>query len=200
MHFKLICITDRQVCGGPLVERVAELARHGLRAVQLREKDLADAEYRALLEKIIHACGPAKPDIFINSRVEIAREFAAHLHLPEGANVAAAREALPNKLISAAVHSIEAARAAERTGADLLIAAPIFAPVSKHADETLGLDGLRAVCAAVKIPVFALGGVTPENAGGCLQSGAAGVACVGALMRGNAKRTLKEFQLVLGRL
>lgn len=105
------------------------------------------------------------------------------VHLPEGAGaIAAARaHAGASMLISRAVHSVEAARAAEREGADVVQAGTLFPTASKPGVATLGVDGLRAICEAVRIPVIAIGGITAQNAASAIGAGAAGIAVIGAI-------------------
>ncbi len=81
--------------------------------------------------------------------------------------------------IGVSCHSLDAARAAERGGADYIFFGPVFATPSKAAfGPPQGLERLREVCAAVEIPVLAIGGVNFENARACLDAGAAGVAAI----------------------
>ena len=85
-------------------------------------------------------------------------------------------------MIGRSAHSIEAAIKAARIGADYLIAGTIFASHSHPAVAPAGLEFLRDVCAAVDIPVIAIGGITPVNAGDCIRAGAAGVAVMSPIM------------------
>jgi thiamine-phosphate diphosphorylase len=79
------------------------------------------------------------------------------------------------------VHSVEAARDAERDGASLLIAGTVFASASHPGGETIGSDGLREICAAVRVPVLGIGGITAANAGDVIRAGASGVAVISAI-------------------
>ena len=72
---------------------------------------------------------------------------------------------------------MDEARAAQLAGADFAVAAPVFDPLSKPAyRRPLGIEVLRRICLAVKLPVFALGGVTWQNAAECIAANAAGIA------------------------
>jgi thiamine-phosphate pyrophosphorylase len=77
--------------------------------------------------------------------------------------------------LSASVHSVEEARAAEAMGARFLVAGHIFATGSKPGLPPRGLDFLRELCDNVRIPVFAIGGISMQNAQQCLDAGAAGI-------------------------
>jgi thiamine-phosphate pyrophosphorylase len=82
-------------------------------------------------------------------------------------------------LIGASCHSPEAAKEAERGGADYLFFGPVFATPSKAAyGAPQGLDRLSEVCGAVTLPVLAIGGITQENAAACLSAGASGIAAI----------------------
>ncbi len=81
--------------------------------------------------------------------------------------------------IGVSCHSIEAARAAERGGADYIFFGPVFPTPSKASfGAPQGIERLREVCATVNIPVLAIGGVTLENAASCVETGAAGIAAI----------------------
>ena len=84
----------------------------------------------------------------------------------------------PGFLLGVSCHSPEEVRTAEQEGADYVIFGPVFAPLSKPAQSPpAGLSGLsRAVAAAAKIPVLALGGITRARIAQCIEAGAAGVA------------------------
>ncbi len=122
------------------------------------------------------------------------RAGARHIHLPEqSAPVGVVRfRAGSGARIGKSVHSVAAAQQAERDGADYLVAGTIFASSSHPEIEPAGLDFLRQVCAAVAIPVLAIGGVTPENLGDCMEAGAAGVAVLSPIMRADDPRAVAQ--------
>jgi thiamine-phosphate pyrophosphorylase len=114
----------------------------------------------------------------VNDDVEAAIELAADgVHLGQsdpGAETARAA----GLLLGRSVSTLEQALAAE---ADYLGAGPVWETPSKYdADPPLGLDGLREICAAVDLPVIAIGGIDAANAGSCIRAGAAGVAVMRA--------------------
>jgi thiamine-phosphate pyrophosphorylase len=82
-------------------------------------------------------------------------------------------------LVGRSCHSLQEARAAESDGASYIIFGPVFATPSKaQYGAPLGLERLAEVCAAVRTPVLAIGGITAGNAGECRRAGAAGIAAV----------------------
>jgi thiamine-phosphate pyrophosphorylase len=154
--------------------------------IQIREKDM---EGRALVELArftVKEASAASARVLINDRLDVALAAnAAGVHLGEESlpvEVVAAwrREAgRPDFMIGVSTHSLEAARAAERGGADYVFFGPVFATPSKaEYGAPQGIERLREVCAAVAIPVLAIGGVTYENMFACLEAGAAGVAAI----------------------
>ena len=114
----------------------------------------------------------------VNDDVEAALELGADgVHLGQtDSGAAAAQEA--GLIVGRSVSNLQQALAAE---GDYLGAGPVWATPSKRdADPALGLDGLRAICGAVSIPVVAIGGIDASNARDCIRAGAAGVAVIRA--------------------
>jgi len=114
----------------------------------------------------------------VNDDVEAALVLGADgVHLGQDDTGAEAARAA-GLLLGRSVATLEQALAAE---ADYLGAGPVWeTPSKRDADPALGLDGLRAICAAVEIPVIAIGGIDASNAGSCIRAGAAGVAVIRA--------------------
>jgi len=149
--------------------------------VQIREKDLAARDLFELVRNVLAQPNPRGVKILVNTRVDVALAAGASgAHLPSGSPAPLAWRALtpPGFLLGVSCHSPEEVRVAAGEGADYVIFGPVFPPLSKPAQLTpVGLGGLaRAVTAAAKIPVLALGGVTRANAAACVEAGAAGIA------------------------
>ncbi len=158
----------------------------GVDWIQIREKDL---ETRALLELARFAVAESAATItrvLINDRLDIALAAgAAGVHLGEKSlplEAVAEWRRSAGRLgfrIGVSCHSLAEARAAMLGGADYIYFGPVYATPSKAAfGAPQGLERLREVCAAVEIPVLAIGGINFENAGACLAAGAAGVAAI----------------------
>lgn len=171
-------ITDRRSAGGveALLGYVERAVAAGVDAVQVREKDLPARELAALVRRVV-ATGAR---VLVNSRVDVALACGAHgVHLPgESVAPSAWRSITPRGfLVGVSAHSVDEVRRAEAEGADFAVFSPVFPPLSKASyGPAQGLARLAEAARAVRIPVLALGGVTLENEGACLQAGATGVA------------------------
>jgi thiamine-phosphate pyrophosphorylase len=206
VNFRLYLISDRTGCGGrSLPETLAQACRAGVRAVQIREKDLPSGDLLRLVQDVQSALVPYRPALLINDRVDVACiAQAAGVHLPEaGLPPPLARRCLPaGALIGCSTHSAEAARRAEAQGADFLTFGPVFSTPSKAGyGAPQGLEALKAVTQAVRTPVFAIGGVTPERVRACMEAGASGVAVISAILAApDVQAAVRGFAAVLDTL
>jgi thiamine-phosphate pyrophosphorylase len=198
----ILCyVTDRQALSkshqrgarGALLHKIQEAAAAGVDWVQIREKDLSGKECAALTTAAVTRT--ARPltsrqspiRILVNDRLDVALSQAAGgVHLGENSlAVEKARELvdsrIPSKdfLIGVSCHSLEAATAAAKGGANYIFFGPVFATPSKAAyGAPQGLARLAEVCRAVSLPVIAIGGITLDNAAPCLTAGASGIAAI----------------------
>jgi thiamine-phosphate pyrophosphorylase len=165
----------------PSRDREGAVADSGPDWIQIREKDLSARDLFELTRNVLAQPNPRRVKILVNSRIDVALAAGAGgTHLPSGSPAPQAWRAMtpPGFLLGVSCHSPEEVRAAEGEGADYVFFGPVFAPLSKRAQgPPAGLAGLtRAVSAAAKIPVLALGGITRANIAACIEAGAAGVA------------------------
>ena len=181
----LLVISDRRQARRPIVEVAAAAFAAGGRWFSLREKDLPPAERRALLASLVALGRRWDATVGVHDDLDAAiATGAGAVHLPSGADPAAARARLSGVLLGASAHSAAEASALLRAGADYVTVSPIFLTASKPGyGPALGLDGLENVVAQAEGPVIALGGVTAQNAALCLSAGAKGVAVMGEVMR-----------------
>ena len=181
----LVLVTDRARLRGASLDTIASLAvSGGVNIVQLREKDLPGGDlYRTAVE--LHSVLRGRALLLVNERADVALACGGDgVHLPEdGLPIKAVRDiAGESCIIGRSVHSVDAALRAEQDGADYVIAGNIFATSSKPGRPAAGIELVRAVAEAVRVPVIAIGGITPENAGSVIEAGADGVAVIGAIM------------------
>ena len=180
-------ITDRHQCAlTPLTDVVSELLDAGVTAIQLREKDLSETELIRFARLIAELCRNYEAKLFINTSIRVALEVgAAGVHLPANAESVGTVKAQTgdNLYIGCSVHSLDAARRREMEGADFVTYSPIYRTASKPGyGPAVGIACLTDVAEGVKLPVFALGGITPTRVSECLAAGAFGVAVMSGVM------------------
>lgn len=181
---KSICITNRHLVRGDYIEQLKRVAAGGCDAIILREKDLSETEYERLAEAVLSALEPYGTPCILHTYVDVAlRLHVAGIHLPSAVLPDLPEEKKRFRRIGASVHSKEEARAASQAGATYLIAGHVFATDCKRGVPPRGLDFLREVCESVSIPVYAIGGITPDNADSCIAAGAAGVCSMSGYMQ-----------------
>jgi thiamine-phosphate pyrophosphorylase len=176
-----------------LLLKIGTAADAGVDWIQIREKDLSGKDCSSLTREALQRAAKssarktAPPRILVNDRLDVAiSEGAAGVHLGEnGLPLAGAKRLVENRgnrkdfLMGISCHSLEAATAATSGGADYLFYGPIFVTPSKAAfGAPQGLEELAQICRSVSIPIFAIGGITLENAADCLAAGASGIAAI----------------------
>jgi thiamine-phosphate pyrophosphorylase len=179
----LYLVTDRQATRGrDLTSVVAECLDAGLRMVQVREKDLAASELLSLCRSLRDLTRRAGAHLYVNSDVVVAREIHADgVQRPHDRRIL--RADAPGLRIGGSVHALGEALAVEREGADFLVFGPVYDTPSKRAyGPPHGLAPLAKVIESVRIPVYAIGGITPERVREVRATGAAGVAVISAIL------------------
>lgn len=183
----LIVVTDADCGGRDLVDVVRAALRGGAPAIQLRMKDAAARDMVEMAQALLAETRPAGALLFVNDRVDvavIAGADGAHVGQDDLPVAAARRVSPPGFLLGVSAESVELALQAEAEGADYVGVGPVYATGSKaDAGEPIGLGRIAEVAAAVKIPVVGIGGIAIGNARAVVQSGAAGVAVISAVMR-----------------
>ena len=155
----------------------------GARLMQLRLKDASGRDFLAAARAIAELCRKRGAILIVNDRVDIAILADAHgVHLGQTdlPLEAARRIAGPteSKMIGISTHNVEQARAAENGGADYIGFGPMYPGGLRNNAAGLGLDNLRAIRAAVKIPIVAIGGITEARVPEVLAAGADAVAII----------------------
>jgi thiamine-phosphate pyrophosphorylase len=181
----LLVISDRSQARLPLLEVAAAAFKGGCHWFSLREKNLPATERRALLAELVSIGRAYGAAVMAHDDLDaIIAAGAGGVHLPSGADPAAARERLPHGLIGASAHGTAEAAALIGSGADYVTISPVFPTDSKPGyGPALGLNGLAKAVALANGPVVALAGITPANAAACMVVGAAGIAVMGEVMR-----------------
>jgi len=170
IDFPLYLITDRkQVANGHTLYTAVEAAlQGGVKAVQLREKDLPAAELLPLAKELRDLTWSHGALLFINDNIDIALAVKAdgvHLGGHSEATEVIRTKVGEKMLIGVSTHSKEEIERAAKQGADFVTFGPVYATPSKAKyGEPQGLNKLSEACRNSSIPVFALGGITPERA------------------------------------
>lgn len=194
MYERMIAVTNRHLCiGGTerFLEQLDCVAALHPRAIVLREKDLTEDEYIRLAKDVISICRAHGTKLFLHNFVGAAAALDyPYIHLPlsvlRAHNAPSGSSALSRfqlKETGTSVHSPEDAREAVRLGAGYLFAGNIYETDCKKGLPGRGLAFLRQVCSESPVPVYGIGGVTPERLPALIEAGAAG----GCMMSGFMK-------------
>ena len=184
LNFRLYFVTDRkQTVNRSLTDVVHAALDGGVRAVQLREKDLEGRDLYALAEQLRALTARYRAHLLINDRLDVALAVEADgVHLGQHSfAVKDARRLLgAGKLVGVSTHSRQEITAAQ--GADFMVFGPVYYTPSKAAyGEPQGLDRLRAAVVHSTVPVFAIGGIKTERVPEILETGAHGIAMISAI-------------------
>jgi thiamine-phosphate pyrophosphorylase len=214
-------ITDRGAFPGNesarrerLLDKIAEAAHAGVDYIQLREKDLPAGDLESLASEAMHLIRQLRTEnrgvktrLLINSRTDIALAAGADgVHLRSGdisseevraiwkRATGTPADSTGNPTIAVSCHSSEEVARAAADGANFAVFGPVFE--KSGAGSRAVLDRLPVAVAQLQarhtpFPVLALGGITTENAGACLQAGAAGIAAIRLFQGNNIAETLR---------
>lgn len=182
---RLYAVTDRAWVGKlTLPQQVEAALKGGATCVQLREKNIADSSVLAEAREISALCKQYRVPFILNDNVALAAQCGADgVHLgQEDMDPAEARRILgPDAIIGVSAHNVAEAKAAVAAGADYLGCGAMFATTTKTNVTALPKETLRAICAAVGVPVVAIGGISKQNLLSLAHCGEAGVALVSAI-------------------
>ena len=199
-ELRLYAVTDRRAlpAGVTLAQAVEAALDGGVTCLQLREKEASAGEILALARTLLPLCRARRVPLLINDRVDIALAAGADgVHLgQEDLPLPEARALLgPDRILGATAHTVAEALRAQAEGADYLGVGAMFPTGTKTNTIPTSADTLKAICAAVSIPVVAIGGVTAQNLPTLAGTGIAGAAVVSAIFSQSdltaAARTLR---------
>jgi thiamine-phosphate pyrophosphorylase len=188
--FDLYLVTDRtQTRGRDLLWVLKRALEGGVRAVQLREKDLNGKDLSRLADKTRELCDRYQAQLFVNDRIDVALAVdAAGVQLGKTSiPIETARLLLgPRKLIGYSAHSLEESRFAQQSGADFLLFGPVYFTSSKAPyGAPQGLEALKKIVEKVALPVYAIGGIKADSIIDVRRTRAKGVALISAIIGAN---------------
>lgn len=186
--FKVICVTQMSAAGD-FFTQLEKICAAGIDRVILREKELSEAEYKILAEKAAGICGSYGVPLSLHTFVKVARELGCRDIHTSFADFSAGK-GKGFEVAGVSVHSLEEAVYADRTGASYITAGHIFPTDCKKGLPPRGTDFLKEICQSVHIPVYAIGGISPENVHLVKAAGAAGACLMSGLMKADEPETL----------
>jgi thiamine-phosphate pyrophosphorylase len=183
----LYVITDERIGRGRSTEDIVAAAiRGGATMIQLREKAWTAKRLIEVGRRLLAITRPSGVPLIVNDRVDVALAIDA-----DGAHVGQDDLPVPDarrllgsdKIVGTSAATVEEARQAEADGADYVGVGSIYSTASKpDAGAAIGGDALRRIRDAIRIPVVAIGGITPANAAEAIRAGAHGVAVISTVV------------------
>lgn len=181
----LYAVTDRSWLGGAtLYEQVEKALNGGATMIQLREKELCPADFAAEAAEISALCRVRGVPFIVNDNVDIAlRTGADGVHVGQSDMEAGSVRAIlgAGRILGVSAQTVEQAVLAEKRGADYLGVGAVFPTGTKTDASEVSYDTLKEICAAVTIPVVAIGGINAGNAARLAGSGICGISVVSAI-------------------
>lgn len=181
----LICITNRKLCSNNFLDQIEMISSAHPKAIVLREKDLSEKEYEQLARQVMQICQKHGTQCILHSFSNVAIALGAvavHMPLPLLQKMTP-QEKSHFQIIGASCHSLEEAKEAQDLGCTYITAGHIFLTDCKKGLPGRGLPFLEEICKAVRIPVYAIGGISSQNIESVRKTGAAGACIMSGFMR-----------------
>lgn len=181
----LICITNRKLCSNNFSDQIEMIASAHPKAIVLREKDLSEKEYEQLARQVMQICQKHGTQCILHSFSNVATALGAtavHMPLPLLQKMTP-QEKSHFQIIGASCHSLEEAKEAQDLGCTYITAGHIFLTDCKKGLPGRGLPFLEEICKTVRIPVYAIGGISSQNIESVRKTGAAGACIMSGYMR-----------------
>lgn len=186
IDYSIYLVTDHHYLQGrDFLTCVEQALAGGVTLLQLREKTTTPEEFEQLARQVKKLADSYNVPLIINDNVELARAVGAagvHIGQDDWALERARTVLGPEAVIGVSAHTVEEALKAQCGGADYLGVGAVFPTGSKADADVLGLDSLRAICAAVQLPVVGIGGITLANYARVRQQGAVGCAMIAGIL------------------
>jgi len=186
------------------MRKAASLSKCGVKAIQLREKQLQAGELLRLAKDIKKEVNLQKTKIIVNDRIDIAilAGLSGVHSVTKGIPAESIHKFCSSKISGKSVHSLKEALQAEKDGFDYILFGPVFrTPAKVKYGKPQGLKKLNEICSRIKLPVIAVGGINPARAKKCIDAGAYGIAAIRDLFNtSNINAKLSEYKIALGEL
>lgn len=187
IDFNLYLVTDRkETAGRDLLWVLGEALEGGIRAVQLREKDLCGRDLLSLAQQVKQLCDRYRAELFVNDRVDVAMSVGAHVHLTANSIPTEAVRRLVGAAtkLGVSTHQLAEAQAAARAGADFIVFGPVYSTPSKLMyGEPQGVHAFEIVASNVPLPVFGIGGIKTASIPELRAHGARNIALISAILQ-----------------
>lgn len=186
-RLRLVVITSEDLAGpNDVVNVVQQALSAGAPSIQLRAKEATARELTAMVQVLLPSVRAAGSLLFVNDRLDVALAAGADgVHLgPDDLPVRDVRSTVADDfIVGYSTDDPEEAAQAQADGADYLGSGTVYTTTNKSdPGEVIGVEGLRRVVEAVSIPVVGIGGITPDRAEAVAETGASGIAVIGAVM------------------
>lgn len=189
MYEDTIVITNRKLVKGDFGEQIRKVVSLHPYGLILREKDLSDEDYETLFWQVLRICQDESVPCFVHSRFGIATKLSCrNIHFSL-ASLQEHESSLDSfEQVSVSCHSLEDVRSAINHGATQIILGTVFETACKPGMKGKGLSFVREIADYCRlhgdIPVFAIGGITPDNIGLVKEAGARGGCMMSHMMNG----------------
>lgn len=188
--YKLLAITNRHLCNNDFLAQIQDICTLNEKntviksvSIVLREKDLPENDYKDLATRVLEICKKNNTECILHTYYKAARELdCKKIHLPLHILKANTHIYKEFNEVGVSIHSVSEAIEAINLGATYITAGHIFATDCKKDIPPRGLSFLSEVCSSVNIPVYAIGGISPENAQKAINAGADGICIMSGLM------------------
>lgn len=179
MFKDVIAVTNRKLVKGDYLEQIRKVVSKQPYGLILREKDLSDEEYETLSAKVLKICAESGTLCFLHSRYQIAEKLGCrNIHLSLGSFIENRENIRHFERISVSCHSLSDVKKALDYGATQIVLGTIFETECKKGQKGKGVDFLKEITGYCRanggIPVFAIGGITPEKLNEVKSAGARG--------------------------
>lgn len=199
----LYAITDPVLTPDERMGEACEAAlRGGARLLQYRDKEASPQLRRQRAKELAQLCRHHGALFLVNDDPALAREAGAQgVHLGQGDSaIAQARELLgKDAIIGVSCHGEPGlARQAQQAGADYVAMGRFHPSPTKPRAPPASLEALEQTCRELSIPVVAIGGINPDNAGPLLRAGASAIAVIhGLFATDDVEARAREFTRII---